>query len=137
MPPGGAAGAAGAAAFGVGNGLKLMSEKFRGLGISVKWRTLISKVRTTVFGERVRAKVQQDSSWEDVRTGCKRPLFCLEEIGKELRIGAISVGSTVAIANGSMILIISFRRSCTASVLNAVRVLPSENSTSRSGRVVE
>ena len=59
MPPGGAvvvaAGAAGAAALGVGKGLKLMSEKFRGLGISVKWRTLISKVRTTVFGERVRA----------------------------------------------------------------------------------
>ena len=94
--------AAGAAAFGVGNGLKLISEKFLGLGISVKWRTLISKVRTTVFGERVRAKVQQDSSWEDVRTGCKRPLICLEEIGKELRIGAISVLSTVAIANGSI-----------------------------------
>ena len=55
MPPGGAAGAAGAAAFGVGNGLKLMSEKFRGLGISVKWRTLMSKVRTRTLGERPRA----------------------------------------------------------------------------------
>ena len=135
-PPGGA-GAAGAAALGVGKGLKLISEKFLGLGTSVKWRTLISKVRTTVFGERLRAKVQQDSSWEDVRTGCKRPLICLEEIGKELRIGAISVVSTVAIANGSMIRIISLRRSWTASVLNVVRALPSENKISRSGRVVE
>jgi len=129
-PPGGAAGAAGAAALGVGKGLRLISEKFRGLGISVKWRTLISKVRTTVFGERLRANVQHDLSCEDVRTGCKIPLFCRDEIGKELRIGAISVVSTVAIAKGSMILIISFRRSCTASVLKVARVLPSENNTS-------
>ena len=95
--------AAGAVALGDGKGLKPISEKFRGLGISVKWRTLISKVRTTVLGERLRANVQQDSKWEDVRTGCNRPLCCREEIGKELRIGAISVGSMVAIARGSMI----------------------------------
>ena len=56
-PPGGAGGAVVvvAGALGDGKGLKLISEKFLGLGISVKWRTLISKVRTTVFGERVRA----------------------------------------------------------------------------------
>ena len=54
-PPGGAAGAAGAVALGVGKGLKLMSEKFLGFGISVKWRTLMSKVRTRTLGERPRA----------------------------------------------------------------------------------